>query len=234
MGTTVTPILRNTKGAPLTIAEVDSNFTAIVGKLSDKVDETAYTDSLVLNKIKNVDGVGSGLDADFLRGLSVTSLNTGSTVVSRDSSGNFSASTITATFIGNITGNVSGNVTGNVTGALTGTATNSLSLGGFLASSYAKLESPTLTGTPSAPTPSAGTNTTQIATTAFVRTAVTNATGTLGTMSTQNSNLVTITGGVISGTTINGNIVGSNSVGTRTVSTSTPSGGSNGDIWYQY
>ena len=28
--------------------------------------------------------------------------------------------------------------------------------------------------------------------------------------------------------------IGSNSVGTRTLSTSTPSGGSNGDIWYQY
>jgi hypothetical protein len=234
MGTTVTPILRNTKGAPLSIAEVDSNFTAIVGKLSDKVDETAYTDSLVLTKIKNVDGTGSGLDADLFRGLSLTSLNTGSTVVARDSSGNFSASVITATFIGNVTGNVTGNVSGNVTGSLTGTATNSLSLGGVIASSYARLNSPTFTGTPTVPTASAGTNTTQIASTAFVRAAVTVATGSLGTMSTQNSNLVTITGGVISNTTINGNIVGSNSVGVRTVSTSTPSGGSNGDIWYQY
>jgi len=33
--------------------------------------------------------------------------------------------------------------------------------------------------------------------------------------------------------TANGNVVGSNSVGARTVSTSAPSGGSNGDIWYQ-
>lgn len=39
---------------------------------------------------------------------------------------------------------------------------------------YAKLASPTLTGTPAAPTASAGTNTTQIATTAFVSTAVAN------------------------------------------------------------
>jgi hypothetical protein len=29
-------------------------------------------------------------------------------------------------------------------------------------------------------------------------------------------------------------VVGSNAVGTRTVSTSTPTGGSDGDIWYQY
>jgi hypothetical protein len=41
-------------------------------------------------------------------------------------------------------------------------------------STYATLNSPSLTGTPIAPTASAGTNTTQIATTAFVRTEVTN------------------------------------------------------------
>jgi hypothetical protein len=40
----------------------------------------------------------------------------------------------------------------------------------------AKLESPTLTGTPLAPTAIAGTNTTQIATTEFVNTAITNGT----------------------------------------------------------
>lgn len=57
--------------------------------------------------------------------------------------------------------------------------------------------SPTLTGTPVAPTAAPGTNTTQIATTAFV-TAVA---GSLGTMSTQNSNNVSITGGSMSGVT---------------------------------
>lgn len=55
----------------------------------------------------------------------------------------------------------------------------------------------------------------------------------LGTMSSQNSNAVTITGGSITGTTVNGNVVGSNSVGARTISTSAPSGGSDGDIWYK-
>lgn len=44
---------------------------------------------------------------------------------------------------------------------------------------YAKLASPTFTGTPKAPTASAGTNTTQIATTAFVTTAVANAIGSI-------------------------------------------------------
>lgn len=47
------------------------------------------------------DGAGSGLDADLLDGLNQTSANTASTIVSRDSSGNFSAGTITATLTGN-------------------------------------------------------------------------------------------------------------------------------------
>jgi hypothetical protein len=51
---------------------------------------------------------------------------------------------------------------------------------------YAKIASPTFTGTPAAPTASAGTNTTQLATTAFVSTAVSNlvdsAPGTLNTL----------------------------------------------------
>ena len=54
--------------------------------------------------------------------------------------------------------------------------------GNAIKTTYAKLASPTFTGTPKAPTASAGTNTTQLATTAFVSTAITNAT-TLGTAS---------------------------------------------------
>jgi hypothetical protein len=46
------------------------------------------------------DGSGSGLDADLLDGLNATTANTGSTIVARDSSGNFSAGTITATLSG--------------------------------------------------------------------------------------------------------------------------------------
>jgi hypothetical protein len=118
--------------------------------------------------------------------------------------------------------------------------------------------SPTLTGTPLAPTAAPGTSTTQIATTAFVQ----NVAGALGTMSSQNANAVAITGGningttiggttaavgtfttlnatagTISGATINGNVVGANSVGARTIqatSAGVPTGGSSGDIVYQY
>lgn len=100
-------------------------------------------------------------------------------------------------------------------------------------SSKADLASPTFTGTPAVPTATAGSNTTQIANTAYVKTEITTATGALGTMSTQDADDVTITGGEITGTTINGNTVGTNSVGARTVSTSNPTGGSDGDIWYK-
>jgi hypothetical protein len=53
-------------------------------------------------------------------------------------------------------------------------------------------------------------------------------------MSTQNSNNVTITGGAITGTTVNGVVVGTNARGARTVSTATPTGGVDGDVWYQF
>lgn len=107
------------------------------------------------------------------------------------------------------------------TGAITGTTAT---FSGAISS-----VSPAFTGTPTAPTAPAGTNTTQIATTAFV----TGATGSLGTMSSQNANNVNITGGSISGTNINTFTVGSNATGTKTVSSSAPSGGSDGDVWYQ-
>ena len=47
------------------------------------------------------DGDGSGLDADLLHGMSVTAINTASTIVSRDTLGNFNANIITASLIGN-------------------------------------------------------------------------------------------------------------------------------------
>jgi hypothetical protein len=51
---------------------------------------------------------GSGA-ATFTVTSNATSANTGSTIVARDASGNFSAGTITATLSGNVTGNVTGN-----------------------------------------------------------------------------------------------------------------------------
>ena len=92
------------------------------------------------------------------------------------------------------------------------------------------------TGVVTAPTQSANNNSTRIATTAYVDREV----GTLGTMSTQNSNNVNITGGTIGGSTKTGksnsvtmSTIGTNAVGKKTVSSASPSGGSDGDVWYK-
>jgi len=99
----------------------------------------------------------------------------------------------------------------------------------------------TITGAASAiaTTPASGDNSVNIATTAFVQSTV----GVLGTMASQNASAVAITGGTIAGvaisgatiasSTIGGLTLGTNGTGTKTISTSTPTGGSDGDIWYQ-
>lgn len=65
-------------------------------------------------------------------------------------------------------------ITGN---AATATKATRDGNGSIITTTYAKLASPTFTGTPKAPTATAGTNTTQIATTAFVTSAVSSARG---------------------------------------------------------
>jgi hypothetical protein len=164
--------------------------------------------------VKNSTGTGVAVPA----GKSMIVFNTGSNVVE------VSTALATGTVIP---------VANGGTGVTTSTGTGSVVLSA----------SPTLTGAPLAPTAAPGTNTTQIASTAFVGAAVTAATGALGTMSTQNANLVAISGGTISGvgisgstitsSTVGGLTIGTNATGTKTVSTSAPTGGSDGDIWYQ-
>lgn len=60
--------LRSVKGSPLTNNEVDGNFTALNNEIATKLDATSYNAADVLTKLKTVDGSGSGLDADTLRG----------------------------------------------------------------------------------------------------------------------------------------------------------------------
>jgi hypothetical protein len=137
-----------------------------------------------------------------------SSINSNNTLVLRDATGDFGANIIAAnSFVGNLTGNVTGNVSGALTGSITSATT--------------------------ATTQTAGDNSTKVATTAYVNSAVTTATGSLGTMSTQNANAVAITGGTLTGVTIGGLTVGTNATGAKTISSSAPSGGSDGDIWYQ-
>jgi len=85
------------KNAPLTNAEIDTNFSNLNTDIQTRVLSSDYEDSDVLTKIKNVDGAGSGLDADLLDGLNTSSSDTsGDTVVIR-SSGSFSANAVTLT-----------------------------------------------------------------------------------------------------------------------------------------
>ena len=89
---------------------------------------------------------------------------------------------------------------GNTTGALPvangGTGVTSIANiqagkdvdGNAIKTTYAKLASPALTGTPTAPTAAVGTNTTQIATTAFVQNALTNGTFSFASASTITGN----------------------------------------------
>ena len=161
-------VLRSVKGSPLTIAEADANFTNLNTEVGTKLDAATYTAADVLTKLLTVDGSGSGIDADLLDGRNSSTSNTVNTVVHRDSSGNFSAGTITATLVGNVTGDLTGNVTGTVTG-------NATNVDGIIAIN------------------NGGTGATTVAN------ARTNLG--LGTMATQASNSVSITGGSIAGIT---------------------------------
>lgn len=101
--------LRATKGSPLTNAEVDANFSNLNTDIGTRLLASSYTAADVLSKLVTVDGTGSGLDADFLDGLNTSSILPVSTdkssVVTRDSTGNFAGSTITATvFSGKFSG----------------------------------------------------------------------------------------------------------------------------------
>lgn len=224
----VTLTLTNTNTTQ-TARNLRLNLTGTVGAAQNLIVPSIEKQYIVNNTlsyditVKNSTGTGVAVPA----GKSMIVFNTGSNVVETVTAlatgtvipvanGGTGASTASITSFNNITGYTASGATGTTSSNLVFAA------------------SPTLTGTPLAPTAAPGTNTTQIATTAFV----TAATGTLGTMSTQNASAVAITGGTIAGvaitsSTVGGLTLGTNGTGTKTISTSTPTGGSDGDIWYQ-
>lgn len=161
--------LRSVKGSPLSIAEADANIANLNTEISSKLDIGSYTATDVLAKLLTVDGTNSGLDADRVQGKNIASTNTNNTLVLRDSSGNFAATTVTANLVGNVTGNIVGNGTGNWTGP----ATN---ISGVLQVDHGGTGATTSEG---------------------ARTALG-----IGTIASQNSNNVDITGGSITGCTI--------------------------------
>lgn len=95
-------LLRINKAAPLTNAEVDDNFLYLDGRITS-VENAKLTTTDLLTKMLLVDGAGSLLDADKLHAMIPYDQNVFNSIVSRDVSGNFSATTITANLIGNAT-----------------------------------------------------------------------------------------------------------------------------------
>ncbi len=110
-----TLVLRTTKGSPLTNVEVDANFTNLNDELATKLNSASYNAADILTKIKTVDGTGSGLDSDFLDGLSALSTlpipTDKSSIVARDATGNTTLNALT--LVGALSG-TSGSFSGNL------------------------------------------------------------------------------------------------------------------------
>ena len=160
---------------------------------------TDTTGNYVIAGATSGNGISGSVSSEggtFTVSSNATNVNSGSTIVFRDASGNFSAGTITAGLTGNAStaaalqtartislgGDLSGsasfdgsaNIT--ITAAVTDDSHDHIigNVDGLQTALDAKaaLASPALTGTPTAPTATNGNNTTQIATTAFVQTTV--------------------------------------------------------------
>lgn len=90
---------------------------------------TAAPNSNLSVSSTNSEGVqASFARSDHAHAITTASANTVSTIVSRDASGNFSASRVTANLTGNVTGNAdtATNFTGNMVGDVTGTQENTV------------------------------------------------------------------------------------------------------------
>lgn len=74
-------IVLRSAGTPLTNAQVDANFTNINNEVATKLNTSSYTAADVLTKIKTVDGIGSGLDAELLGGKTYSLLAPGAFVI---------------------------------------------------------------------------------------------------------------------------------------------------------
>ena len=131
--------LRNTKGSPLTIEELDHNFEYLLSEINTKANVSDITAQYILTQIKSVDGSTSGLDADTIDGYNTATAPSVNTVALRDNTGSISA----ISFNGNLTGDVTGNVSGtasDITGILsinkggTGSSSSSQALNNLLPS----------------------------------------------------------------------------------------------------
>lgn len=119
--------LRSSKGSPLTNSEVDANFNNISAALQTGLTAASYTAADVLAKLNSVSGPtqAGGVNADTMTfgggARSATNANTANTIVARDASGNFTASTITAatSFVGPLSSSAVTITGGTITGLST-------------------------------------------------------------------------------------------------------------------
>jgi hypothetical protein len=118
------------KGAPLTLEQVDENFININNELGLKLYTSDFTGAAVLSRLLDVDEDLAGINSSFLRSLapssSVPSGVDKSSVVTRDSSGHFSAVTMTGDLTGNVVGDLEGIVTGTLNGPSNGLHTGNV------------------------------------------------------------------------------------------------------------
>jgi hypothetical protein len=131
---TVSTIVKRDGSGNFAAATITANLTGnvtgtLTGNASTATSAASFTGSLVgdvsgtqgATVVANVGGLtAANVAAGAGLANAATNVNTVSTIVKRDGSGNFAAGTVTA----NLTGNVTGNLTGNVTGNVSGTATN--------------------------------------------------------------------------------------------------------------
>jgi hypothetical protein len=111
--------------------------------LSSSTGSVTITNTGVLSTVAGTHITVSAGTGNVTIGTDATSANTVSTIVARDSSGNFSAGTITANITGNVSGNA-GTVTNGVYTTDTGTVTNTM-LAGSIANSKLANSSVTVT-----------------------------------------------------------------------------------------
>jgi hypothetical protein len=73
------------------ISSLDGSISSLNASLGGKLDASSYTAADIFNKVKTLDGAGSGLDADLLDGAGADTASTGNTLVKRDTSGDINA-----------------------------------------------------------------------------------------------------------------------------------------------
>ena len=230
-------ILRGVKGSPLTNDELDFNINEINIELSGKA-----TQADLITLTNNVNASLSVLQSNLEGQIAARIPNSAGSVSNNNlANGSVTPNKIsTASAAWSFTGtlSVSGNVTvNNLNGAIiTGTSGvfGALTVSGV--SNFAQVNSTSFNGPIGANTPSTGVFTTLNATTINVTTlnaTTINGFAALALNSTvvtpnasDNSNRIASTAYVQS--------TGKNSQGVKTVSRSGPSGGANGDIWYQF